>query len=88
MGEWGTSNVNELKSIVSGRFRCPQVTASCLVGVDIHTMQVVEGEGIAEASAVAIHTSIHRAMEKTVDCVMHAHPPYSTALSEFWAGID
>ncbi|XP_038070119.1 adducin-related protein C1289.14-like [Patiria miniata] len=58
-----------------------QVTASCLVGVDIHSKKVVEGEGIAEDSAVWIHTAIHRAMEKTIDCVMHAHPPYATALS-------
>ncbi|XP_022096169.1 uncharacterized protein LOC110982211 isoform X2 [Acanthaster planci] len=58
-----------------------QVTASCLIGVDIHTKQVVEGEGVAEDSAVAIHTAIHRVNEKTIDCVMHAHPPYSTALS-------
>ncbi|XP_038068474.1 putative aldolase class 2 protein CC_1201 [Patiria miniata] len=56
-----------------------QMTASSLIGIDMQTEEVVEGEGIGEENAVSIHVPIHRAM-KDINCVMHIHAPYATAL--------
>ncbi|XP_014675006.1 PREDICTED: putative aldolase class 2 protein CC_1201 [Priapulus caudatus] len=55
-----------------------EVTASSLVGLD-DKLQVVEGDGMAETTAACIHTELHRA-RPDASCVLHVHPPYSTAI--------
>ncbi|XP_071785432.1 putative aldolase class 2 protein CC_1201 [Asterias amurensis] len=58
-----------------------QVTAKSLIGVDIHSTKLVEGDGLGEDSAVAIHSSMYRASGDAISCVMHLHPPYATGLA-------
>lgn len=55
-----------------------EVTASSLLLMDA-AGSVVEGEGVVEATAFHIHHAIH-ARVPTARCVLHAHPPYSTAI--------
>jgi ribulose-5-phosphate 4-epimerase/fuculose-1-phosphate aldolase len=56
-----------------------QVTASNLVLVD-ENGDSVEGDGRCDRSAFCIHYPIHVACPQAA-CVLHAHPPYATALS-------
>ncbi|XP_022096137.1 uncharacterized protein LOC110982189 [Acanthaster planci] len=58
-----------------------EVTASCLIGVDIHTGKVVEGDGDVEPSAANIHTAIYKSKGDTVNCIMHTHQFYTMLLS-------
>jgi ribulose-5-phosphate 4-epimerase/fuculose-1-phosphate aldolase len=55
------------------------VTASSLIRID-RDGKKVEGEGEYDPSAYFIHYPIHNARRDAV-CVLHAHPPYATALS-------
>ncbi len=56
-----------------------QVTASSLVLVG-ENGESLEGEGRCDRSAFCIHYPIHVACTQAA-CVLHAHPPYATALS-------
>ncbi|WP_424812757.1 class II aldolase/adducin family protein [Roseococcus sp. YIM B11640] len=56
-----------------------EVTASNLIEID-YDGNVVEGEGPADRSAICIHTPIHEIAN--VECVLHTHMPYVTALSQ------
>jgi len=47
--------------------------------------RTVEGEGWIEPSAMSIHTTIHQRAPQA-RCVLHAHPPYTTALSALQNG--
>ncbi|XP_072013856.1 putative aldolase class 2 protein CC_1201 [Amphiura filiformis] len=58
-----------------------EVTASCLLGICLDSGDVVEGDGIAEASATNIHMAIHNTMAPKIQSVMHTHTPYATALA-------
>lgn len=55
-----------------------EVTASSLLLLD-DAGNVIEGNGTVERSAFFIHLAIHRRLPQA-KCVLHAHPPYSTAL--------
>jgi ribulose-5-phosphate 4-epimerase/fuculose-1-phosphate aldolase len=55
-----------------------EVTASSLLLLD-NDGTVIEGEGAVEPTAYFIHLAIHRRLPQA-RCVLHAHPPYSTAL--------
>jgi ribulose-5-phosphate 4-epimerase/fuculose-1-phosphate aldolase len=55
------------------------VTASSLLVIDRDGKRV-EGEGEYDPSAYFIHYPIHRARPDAV-CILHAHPPYATALA-------
>ena len=60
-----------------------EVTASSLVGLslkDPRNPKPVEGKGEAELSATCIHNGIHQ-VRPDIHCVLHAHPPYTTALT-------
>jgi ribulose-5-phosphate 4-epimerase/fuculose-1-phosphate aldolase len=65
-------------------FHWSEITASNLLVVDAKG-NVVEGEGIAETSAVCIHAPIHVANERAA-CILHTHMPYATALSMLEGG--
>jgi ribulose-5-phosphate 4-epimerase/fuculose-1-phosphate aldolase len=56
-----------------------EVTASSLVVVD-NEGRVLEGNGYVEESAFQLHAQIHRTRADAA-CVLHAHPPYATALT-------
>ena len=56
-----------------------EIRASDIMVVD-EAGHVVEGEGIAETSAVCIHGPVHRAHPEG-RCVLHTHMPYATALA-------
>jgi ribulose-5-phosphate 4-epimerase/fuculose-1-phosphate aldolase len=56
-----------------------EISASRLVVVDIEGNKV-EGEGEVRPVAFYIHSRIHRA-RASARCILHAHPPYATALS-------
>ncbi|XP_038069934.1 putative aldolase class 2 protein PA3430 [Patiria miniata] len=58
-----------------------EVTASCLIGVNIATGQVMEGDGDVEPSAANIHTAIYKSKGDTVNCIMHTHQFYTMLLS-------
>jgi ribulose-5-phosphate 4-epimerase/fuculose-1-phosphate aldolase len=55
-----------------------EVKASDFMRVDEHG-NVLEGKGKAERSAVCIHAPMHKNLPHA-RCVLHAHPPYSSAL--------
>ena len=55
-----------------------EVTASSLLLMDAEG-NVIEGEGRVEPTAFFIHLAIHRRLPQA-RCVLHAHPPYSTAI--------
>ncbi len=55
-----------------------ELTASKLLLMDYHGA-VIDGEGAVEPTAFFIHMAIH-ARVPTAKCVLHAHPPYSTAI--------
>lgn len=57
-----------------------EVTASSLIEVS-YDGDVVEGEGIADVSAVCIHAPIHKIIPDA-KCVLHTHMPYTTAISQ------
>jgi ribulose-5-phosphate 4-epimerase/fuculose-1-phosphate aldolase len=61
-----------------------QVTASNLVLVDKNG-ESLEGEGRCDRSAFCIHYPIHVACAQAV-CILHAHPPFATALSMVQGG--
>lgn len=61
-----------------------QVTAESLVLVDAQG-RALDGNQIFDASAYHIHYPIHTARADAV-CVLHAHPPYTTALSMLKGG--
>ncbi|MCP4172239.1 MAG: aldolase [Fuerstiella sp.] len=56
-----------------------EMCASDLIVVDA-AGQVSDGKHTAEPSAFFIHSSVHRS-RPSAKCVLHAHPPYCTALS-------
>jgi ribulose-5-phosphate 4-epimerase/fuculose-1-phosphate aldolase len=56
-----------------------EIRASDLIVVDAGG-EVIKGEYVAEPSAFFIHSSVHRS-RVSAKCVLHAHPPYCTALS-------
>ncbi|MDA1049192.1 MAG: aldolase [Planctomycetota bacterium] len=56
-----------------------EMRASDLIVVDA-SGELVKGEYAAEPSAFFIHSSVHRS-RPSAKCVLHAHPPYCTALS-------
>ena len=56
-----------------------EVTASNLIEIG-YEGNVVAGEGPADRSAICIHTPIHEIAG--VECVLHTHMPYVTALSQ------
>ena len=56
-----------------------EVTASNLIKVDFDG-NVIEGEGIADATAFCIHAPIHRA-RAGARCLLHTHMPWATALT-------
>jgi ribulose-5-phosphate 4-epimerase/fuculose-1-phosphate aldolase len=45
-----------------------------------HDGTVLEGDGVVEATAMFIHSQIHRALPRA-RCVCHTHMPYATALA-------
>ncbi|MEM7428655.1 MAG: class II aldolase/adducin family protein [Pseudomonadota bacterium] len=55
-----------------------EVTASSLLLMD-EAGDVLEGDGYVEATAYYIHSAIHKRVP-TAKCVMHAHPPQTTAI--------
>lgn len=55
-----------------------ELTASSLLLMD-YDGNVIEGDGIVEPTAFFIHMAIHSRVP-TAKCVLHAHPPYSTAI--------
>ena len=55
-----------------------EVRASDLLAVDM-AGTVVDGDGIADRTAVCIHGPIHR---RGFACVLHTHMPYATALTQ------
>ena len=55
-----------------------EITASSLLVLDMEG-RVLAGTGEAEATAVCIHSRIHRANPRAT-CVLHTHMPYATAL--------
>ncbi|MFD1378192.1 aldolase [Fodinicurvata halophila] len=67
-----------------------EITASRLLVCDLHG-NVVEGEGVPEATAFYIHACLHREVPR-VKVAFHTHMPYTTALSMLegeplaWAG--
>lgn len=56
-----------------------EMRASDLIVVDAGG-ELIEGRHTAEPSAFFIHSSVHRS-RASAKCVLHAHPPYCTALS-------
>ena len=56
-----------------------EITASNLLVLDMDG-RVLAGTGEAEATAVCIHSRIHRANPRAT-CVLHTHMPYATALT-------
>ena len=48
--------------------------------------RVIEGEGQAELTAIAIHAPVHR-NHRRARCVLHTHMPYATALTSIGDGI-
>ena len=63
-----------------------EVTASSLVGMSIkdpnNPVVHEEGFGNPDISAVSIHTGIHHAKaEAGINCVLHSHVPYASALT-------
>ncbi|MBC8351671.1 MAG: aldolase [Planctomycetes bacterium] len=56
-----------------------EMRASDLLVVDSNG-ELIEGKYTAEPSAFFIHSSVHRS-RRSAKCVLHAHPPYCTALS-------
>lgn len=57
-----------------------EVTASNLIEVSFGG-DIVNGEGIADRSAICIHAPIHR-LVPGAECVLHTHMPYCTALAQ------
>jgi ribulose-5-phosphate 4-epimerase/fuculose-1-phosphate aldolase len=47
--------------------------------------EITEGDGIVETTAFFIHTAIHSQVP-TAKCMMHAHPPYTTAIMSTESG--
>ncbi len=56
-----------------------EIRASDLIVVNSNG-EVTEGQHAAEPSAFFIHSSVHRS-RPSAKCVLHAHPPYCTALA-------
>ena len=56
-----------------------EITASSLIVVD-YDGRVVRGEGVVRPVAFHIHAPIHKA-RPDARCVLHLHPPHTTALS-------
>ena len=67
-----------------------EITASSLLMCDYHG-NVIEGEGVPEATAFYIHAELHRLLPRA-KVAFHTHMPYATALSMtesdplVWAG--
>jgi ribulose-5-phosphate 4-epimerase/fuculose-1-phosphate aldolase len=57
-----------------------EVTASNLIEVALDG-EIVDGEGIADRSAICIHAPIHQLIPSAA-CVLHTHMPYCTALAQ------
>ena len=57
-----------------------EVTASNLIEVS-YAGDIVEGQGVADRSAICIHAPIHRLIPDAA-CVLHTHMPYCTALAQ------
>ena len=55
-----------------------ELTASKLLLLN-YDGEVIDGEGYVEPTAFFIHMAIHSRVP-TAKCVLHAHPPYSTAI--------
>lgn len=55
-----------------------EITASSSLLID-DSGAVIEGDGEVESTALHIHCAIHRDIPDA-RCVLHAHPPYSTAI--------
>ena len=55
-----------------------ELTASSLLLMN-YEGEVIEGDGVVEPTAFFIHMAIHSRVP-TAKCVLHAHPPYSTAI--------
>ena len=56
-----------------------EMRASDLIVVDSGG-ELIKGDYCAEPTAFFIHSSVHRS-RPSAKCVLHAHPPYATALS-------
>ena len=61
-----------------------QVTAGNLLVVNAEG-NVVEGEGQVERSAFSIHYPLHK-LHPRAQCILHAHPTYSTWLADLEGG--
>jgi len=57
-----------------------EVTPKGLIGLDVDTLEVVEGSGTVDPSAPLIHKAVYKARPESKS-VMHTHPTYSSALS-------
>ena len=72
--------------IKQGNMLFEEVTASSLVKVDLRGNVVEPSEGAPNRAGVAIHGSILRA-RPDVNCVLHSHTPYATAVSSLECGL-
>lgn len=61
-----------------------EIRASDLLRIDSEG-NLLEGEGRVERSAVCIHAPMHKRLPHA-RCILHAHPPYSSALTAIESG--
>lgn len=61
-----------------------EATASQMLLVN-YAGEVLEGEGTVEATAMFIHSQIHRGLPQA-RCVLHTHMPYATAIAALEKG--
>jgi ribulose-5-phosphate 4-epimerase/fuculose-1-phosphate aldolase len=59
-------------------YQWSELTASSLLLMD-QAGKIIDGEGSVERTAFFIHLGIHNA-EPLAKCVLHSHPPYTTAI--------
>lgn len=59
-------------------YQWSELTASSLLLMD-QSGKIIDGEGSVERTAFFIHLGIHNA-EPLAKCVLHSHPPYTTAI--------
>lgn len=59
-------------------FHWSELTASSLLLMNADG-RIIDGEGAVEDTAFFIHLSIHNQLPSAT-CILHAHPPYSTAI--------
>ena len=57
-----------------------EVTAENLLLIDLNG-EIIEGEGLAQGAAIALHAPIHRALGEKARVIFHTHQPWFTALA-------